>query len=162
MFPYGTGDLTCVARHHKVTLTEAFKHLIRYADKTDDGFYWRFVSHPRFPYWALNMKLRHQLLSQSSVYIHHHPGDANLTIENLCDMVGRFSLQQLMHCLQRYTANVQGSNSYWYQRYKELATYYNRTKDSPTFFFIVSSADTYWPELHKLLPKSSYQTIPRE
>ena len=60
----------------------------------------------RFPYWALNMKLRHQLLSQSSVYIHQHPGDANLTIENLRDMVGRLSAEQLMHRLQRYNANV--------------------------------------------------------
>ena len=28
LFPYGTGDPTCPGRQHKVTLTEAFKHLI--------------------------------------------------------------------------------------------------------------------------------------
>ena len=83
LFPHGNGDPTCVTRHCKATLTEAFKHLIRYCDEIDDNFHWRFASHPRFPYWALNMKLRHQLLSQSSVYICQHPGDANLTIENL-------------------------------------------------------------------------------
>ena len=55
------------------------------------------ISIGTFPYWALNMKLRHQLLSQSSVYIRQHPGDANLTIENLRDMVGRLSAEQLMH-----------------------------------------------------------------
>ena len=71
--------------------------LIWYCDEIDDNFHWRLASHPRFPYWALNMKLRHQLLSQSSVYIRQHPGDANLTIENLRDMVGRLSAEQLMH-----------------------------------------------------------------
>ena len=38
---------------------------------------WRFASHPRFPYWGFNMKQQHQLLSQISVYLQHHPGDAN-------------------------------------------------------------------------------------
>ena len=151
LFPYGTGDPTCPGRRHKVTLTEAFKHLIRYADETDNDFHWRFAAHPRFPYWALNMKLRHQLLSQSSVYVNRHPEDSNLTFENLRDMVGRLSAEQLIHRLHRYTANVQGSNSYWYQRYKELQTLIEQ-KGTPTFFFTVSSADTYWPELHKLMP----------
>lgn len=53
LFPYGKGDPTCPAREYAVTLTEAFKHLICYADAEDGNYHWRFASHPRFPYWAL-------------------------------------------------------------------------------------------------------------
>lgn len=55
LFPYGKGDPTCIARQRQVSLSEGFKHLIRYADVVDGAFWWRFASHPRFPYWALNM-----------------------------------------------------------------------------------------------------------
>ena len=57
LFPYGKGDPTKKSRLRDVKLTEGFKHLIRYADRSPTGkFTWRFASHPRFPYWALNMK----------------------------------------------------------------------------------------------------------
>ena len=151
LFPYGTGDPTCPGRQRPVTYTEAFKHLTRYAVVVNGTFLWRFASHPRFPYWALNMKLRHQLISQTSVYFHHHPADANLTTEDLRDMVGRLSFEQLMSRLQRYAAKVQGSHPYWFQRYCELRTLIEQ-KGPPTFFWKVSSADNHWPELHSLMP----------
>ena len=92
LFPYGKGDPTCKGRHRAVTLAEAFKHLEHYCDILPDGIhYWRFASHPRFPYWALNMKQRHELLTQSRVYIQQHPCDANLTVEQLQEMVGTMS-----------------------------------------------------------------------
>ena len=96
------------------------------------------------------MKLRHQLLSQAKVYLHHNPGDANLTIKELQAMVGNLSSEHLMKRLQRYASKVQGSNQYWYQRYQELRAILDQ-KGPPTFFWTVSSADTYWPELHNLM-----------
>ena len=60
LFPYGKGDPTKRTRLREVSSTDGFKHLIKYADLSTDGmFTWRFASHPRFPYWALNMKQRH-------------------------------------------------------------------------------------------------------
>ena len=51
LFPFGTGDPTVQARVNKVSLTDAFRHLIRFAEQTPQGHYqWRFASHPRFPY----------------------------------------------------------------------------------------------------------------
>lgn len=97
--------------------------------------------------------MRHQLISQSSVYLHHHPADAQLTVEDLRDMVGHLSAEQLMQRLQRYAAKVQGSSQYWYQRCHELRALIEQ-KGPPTFFWTVSSADNYWPELHKLMPHS--------
>ena len=81
LFPYGRGDPTCKARRREVSLSEAFKHLIRYADLDTSGVIrWRFASDPRFPYWCLNIKQRHQLLGQAKMYIQQHPNDAHLTV----------------------------------------------------------------------------------
>ena len=77
LFPYAQGDPTNPGRQRAVSLTDALAHLIRYGERThDDQWKWRFASHPRFPYWGLNMKQRHQLLSQVNVYLHQHPHDA--------------------------------------------------------------------------------------
>jgi hypothetical protein len=114
LFPYGKDDPTNRARQHGITLTEAFKHL-KFAERLADGkFEWRFASHPWFPYWALNMKQRHQLLSQANVYLRQHPADANMTMEELKQMVNSMSANQMMNRLQRYVSKVQGTNQYWY------------------------------------------------
>ena len=155
LFPYGKGDPTCKGRRHAVTLAEAFKHLERYCDVLSNGlFQWRFASHPRFPYWALNMKQRHELLSRSTLYIRQHPCDASLTVEQLQDMVGTMNSIQVMNRLQRYATNVLGSKQYWYTRYQELKALLEQ-KGPATFFWTVSSADNYWPELHSLLPHNT-------
>ena len=159
LFPYGKGDPTCKGRHHAVTLTEAFKHLERYCDTLPNGHsYWRFATHSRFPYWALNMKQRHELLSQSKVYLQQHPCDASLTVEQLQDLVGTMDSVQLMNRLQRYATKVLGSKQYWYTRYQELKALLEQ-KGPATFFWTVSSADNYWPELHSLLPHNTQTGI---
>ena len=151
LFLYGTGDPTFPGRQREVSLTEGFKHLIKYGEKNaSNNLHWRFANHPRSPYWALNMKLGHQFISQAKVYLHHNPGDANLTVEELRVMVGNLSSTQLMRRLQRCAAKVQGSNQHWYQCHQELRALLDQ-KGPPTFFWTVSSADTYWPELHNLM-----------
>ena len=151
LFPHGKGDPTKKTRLREVSLTEGFKHLIKYADLSPlQTFTWRFASHPRFPYWALNMKKRHQLLSQARIYLTQNPQDANLTTEELREMVQQMSAQQLMNRLQRYVAKIQGTRQYWHQRYQELKALITQ-KGAPTFFFTFSAADNYWPDLHRLL-----------
>ncbi len=151
LFPYGKGDPTNRGRQHGITLTEAFKHLMKFAERLADGkFEWRFASHPRFPYWALNMKQRHQLLSQANVYLRQHPADANMTMEELKQMVNSMSANQMVNRLQRYVSKVQGTNQYWYQRLQELVALIEQ-KGCPTFFFTFSAADMHWPDLQKLL-----------
>ena len=151
LFPYGKGDPTNRARQHGITLTEAFKHLMKFAERLADGkFEWRFASHPRFPYWALNMKQRHQLLSQANVYLRQHPADANMTMEELKQMVNSMSANQMVNRLQRYVSKVQGTNQYWYQRLQELLALIEQ-KGCHTFFFTFSAADMHWPDLQRLL-----------
>ena len=107
LFPYGKGDPTKRTRLCEVSLTNGFKHLIKYADLSTNGiFTWRFASHPRFPYWALNMKQRHQLLSQARIYLTQNPQDANLTTEELRQRVGQMTANHLMNRVQRYVAKI--------------------------------------------------------
>ena len=151
LFPYGKGDPTKRTRLRELSLTDGFKHLMKYADlSTNETFKWRFASHPRFPYWALNMKQRHQLLSQARIYLTQNPEDANLTTEELREMVGQMSANQLMNRVQRYVAKIQGTKQYWYQHYLELKALITQ-KGAPTFFFTFSAADNYRPDLHRLL-----------
>ncbi len=152
LFPYGTGDTTYPGRQRQLSLTDGFKHLVRYGEVTADKLKsWRFASHPCFPYWALNMKQCHQLLSQAKIYLQHNPGDADLSVDDLREMVGSMSADQLMKRVQRYAARLQGSRQYWLQRHQELQALLEQ-KGAPTFFWTVSSADNYWPKLHSLLP----------
>ena len=150
LFPYWKGDPTNRARNHDITLAEAFKHLMKFAEFTNGKFEWRFALHPRFPYWALNMKQRHQLLSQANIYLRQHPADANMTMEELKDMVNSMSANQMVNRLQRYVSKVQGTNQYWYQRLQELLALLEQ-KGCPTFFFTFSAADSHWPDLQRLL-----------
>ena len=111
---------------------------MKFVEYTNGKFEWRFASHPRFPYWALNMKQQHQLLSQANIYLHQHPADANMTMEELKDMVNSMSANQMVSRLQRYVSKVQGTNQYWYERLQELLTLLQQ-KSSPTFFFTFSA-----------------------
>ena len=76
---------------------------------------------------------------------------SNLSIDDLRDMVGRLSAEHLMHCLQCYAAKI---HVLWFQRLSELRALIEQ-KSPPTFFWTVSSADTFWPELHNLLPHTA-------
>ena len=102
LFPYSAGDPTNPARQGNVSLTDGLKHLLRYGeiDEHTQMQQWRFASHPQFPYWGLNMKQRHQLLSQMSVYLQHNYRDANLNLDDLRSMINNFTAKQLMNRLQ--------------------------------------------------------------
>ena len=128
LFPHGSSDPTCRGWHYPVSLADSFKHLIKYSDYSPEGTHrWRFASHPRFHYWALNMIQRHQLLSQSKIYMQQNPAEVDLTIEDLQGMVGRMSSVQPMNCLQRFAAKTYGSRQYWHACYQELKALLQQT-----------------------------------
>ena len=81
LFPTGAGDFLSL-RQVPVTIGNYIKDLMQY----DDG---RFAKHPRFRYIALNTEMRHHALQNGRVYIRQHPGDAQLSLDELRDMVGR-------------------------------------------------------------------------
>ena len=73
----GKGDPTNLAKKRNVALGEKVKHLIRFGERINDKWEYRFASHPRFAYWAFNMLQRHRRLAQGSVYLKKNPAKAN-------------------------------------------------------------------------------------
>ena len=81
LFPTGAGDFSGQCQN-QVTIGNYFKHLTMYDDN-------RFAKHPRFRFFALNTEMRWRALQTGRVYVKQHPGDAQLSLDELRDMVGR-------------------------------------------------------------------------
>ena len=81
LFPTGVADFLA-PRPLSVTIGNYLKHMMVY----EDG---RFANHHWFRYFALNTEMRWRALQAGHVYVHQHPHDAQLTVEELRDMVGR-------------------------------------------------------------------------
>ena len=87
LFPDGKGDPTNPAILKNATLKEKVKHLIKFAEKKDSKWIYRFANHPRFSYWALNMIQCKQILQQTGFFLKQNPGEQQLTMEELREMV---------------------------------------------------------------------------
>ena len=115
---------------------------------------------PRFPYWCLNIKQRHQLLGQAKIYIQQPPHDAHLTVKQLQAMVRTLSTDQLVKRVHRYAAKVSGTDQYWFQRYLELKSLLEHAERHPNLFLdCLLCRHLHWPQLHSLMPHSQTETI---
>ena len=83
LFPDGKGDPTNPSLHQDMQLGERIKHLLKYTEKKDGRWIYRFASHPRFAYWAFNMIERKRILQQTGIFLKQNPGEAHLTTEEL-------------------------------------------------------------------------------
>ena len=141
LFPTGAGDFLGL-RQVPVTIGNYIKHLMQY----DDG---RFTKHPRFRYFALNTEMRHRALQNGRVYIRQHPGDAQLSLDELRDMVGRqgeaFS-SRVLHL----ASSLRGTKQYWKRQRSRMLSMVD-TLGLPTIFFTHSAADLQWSELARLI-----------
>ena len=152
LFPDAKGDPmnNASVRNISENETEAFsqkiKHLIKFAEIVNGKWVYRFASHPRFGYWAFNILYRGRLLSQGNFFIKQNPGEANLTFEELQEMLSSGSVtSKLMH----YAKNVTGTNAYWNQRKEQLKATITQV-GAPTISWTLSCADFHWPEFHTL------------
>ena len=141
LFPTGAADFLG-QRCNQVTIGNYFKHLMMY----EDG---RFAKHPQFRFFALNTEMRWRALQVGWIYIRQHPGDTQLTVDELCDKVGQegeiFS-NRVLH----YAASLHGTKQYWFRQRSCLVCMVN-TLGLLTIFFTHSAADLQWPELAKLI-----------
>ena len=140
LFPAGAADFLG-QRHNQVTIGNYFKHLMMY----EDG---HFAKHPRFRFFALNTEMHWHALQTGRIYVRQHPGDAQLSLGELRDMVGRegeaFS-NRVLHTLPPCVA----PGNIGKQRSRLLSMVY--TLGLPTIFFTHSAADLQWPELACLI-----------
>ena len=160
LFPDGKGDSTNTAllRNISESETESFaqkiKHLIKFAEKIHNKWVYRFASHPRFAYWAFNILYRRRLLNQGNFFIKQNPGEANLTFDELQDMLSSASYSTIMSKLMHYAKNITGINAYWNQTKEQLKATITHV-GAPTIFWTLSCADFHWPEFHSLFSENS-------
>ena len=68
LFPDGKGDPTNPSLHRDVSFISCIQHLLKFAESINGKMYFRFASHPRFSYWALNLIQRKRTLQQTNVF----------------------------------------------------------------------------------------------
>ena len=159
LFPDGKGDPTNPSLHRDVPLAERVKHLLRFGENIDGKWLYRFASHPRFAYWALNMIQRKRILHQTGIFLKQNPGEAHLTVEELQQMAADNNTNVFVSKLSRYLSNITCSNAYWHKAKEDLKAIISHV-GAPTFFFTFSSADMHWPDLHALFSSSLSDTTP--
>lgn len=104
LFPTGAADFLA-PRPRKVTVGNYFKHLVMYKDG-------RFARHCRFRYFALNTEMRWRALQTGRIYVHQHPHDARLSVEELRDMVGRQG-EAFSNRVLHFATSLRGMQQYW-------------------------------------------------
>ena len=108
IFPDRKGDPmnNALVRNIPGNETDAFsqkiKHLIKFAEKINGKWVYRFASHPRFGCRVLNILYRRHLSSQGDFFIKQNPGEANLTFEELQEMLSSGSYSTVMSKLMHY------------------------------------------------------------
>ena len=65
-------------RQNQVTIGNYFKHLMMYIRMTTIV-----LPNPRFRFFALNTEMRWRALQTGRVYVKQHPGDAQLSLDEL-------------------------------------------------------------------------------
>lgn len=133
-FPDGKGDPTSQTLTRDVPLLERVKHLIKFAEKINGKWVYRFASHPRFSYWAFNMIQRKRTLEQTGIFLKQNPGEAHLTTEELREMATANDSAAFMSKVSRYVANIPGTNAYWHKVKEDLKAIVTNV-GVPTFFF---------------------------
>ena len=97
-------------------------------------------------FFTLNPEMRWHALQTGRVYVRQHPGDAQLSLDELRDMVGRQG-EAFSNRVLHYASSLHGTKQYR-QRSRLLSMV--DTLGLPTIFFTHSAADLQWPELARL------------
>ena len=92
--------------------------------------------------------MRWRALQTGRVYVRQHPGDAQLSLDELRDMVGRQG-EAFSNRVLHYASSLRGTKQYWFRQRSRLLSMVD-TLGLPTIFFTHSAADLQWPELARL------------
>ena len=100
-------------------------------------------------FFALKTEMRWRALQAGRIYIQQHPGDAQLTVDELRDMAGREG-EAFSNRVLHYAASLRGTRQYWFRQCGRLISMVD-TFGLPTIFFTHIAADLQWPELTHLI-----------
>lgn len=141
LFPYGRGDLRYPLRPKKISFDKYFKYLLKYHDQ-------RFCKDQRFPFFAMNSKMRWDALRIGSVYIRKDPRFDAMTIDEMVAQIEHSP--QFADNIMYFAAGLRSTRQYWRQRCAELLEMVAQI-GTPTVFFTLSAADYHWADIFKLI-----------
>jgi len=95
------------------------------------------------------MLYRKRILGQSSFFLKQNPTEANLTIDELRQMIMSDSYESIISKLMHYAKNVSGNNAYWNRAKDDLKAIITQV-GAPTIFWTLSCAGFHWPEFHDI------------
>ena len=154
LFPYGTGDVTKKDRRVEVTMTDANKHLLKYAvwDVQREVWFYPFADHDRWCHWGQDTAERHRFNGQKSVYLSKSPEDANLTEEDMREIVEENGerLRSILARMSMFIANINGSPAYLH-KWKIWLEALMEQEGMCSIWFSLSMADNHWDDLHRAL-----------
>ena len=93
--------------------------------------------------------MRWRALQAGRIYIRQHSLDAQLSVEDLRDMVGREG-EAFSNRVLHYASSLRGTRQYWFKQRSRLIAMVD-TPGLPTVFLTHSAADLQWPELARLI-----------
>ena len=126
------------------------KHLLKFAERKDGKWHFRFAAHSRFAYWAYNLLLRRRILSTGNMYLKRNPDEIVFSIDHLQEMLNSSSsMNTLMSKLFYFGNNITGTNCYWNKARKDLEAIITQ-EGCPTIFFTLSMAEYHWPDFLKI------------
>ena len=100
------------------------------------------------------MLYRKRILGQSNFFLKQNPTEANLTIDDLKQMITSDSYESLISKLMHYAKNVSGTNAHWNRAKDDLKAIITQV-GAPTIFWTLSCAEFHWPEFHNLFNNTS-------
>ena len=94
---------------------------------------------------------RHRTLSQANFCMHQNQYMSHLSVEEPVAILRNVSADYFVQRVYKYTANITGSNPYWFHKRRELTAQANQEGLQVTIFFTFSAADNHWKNLVRLL-----------
>ena len=89
------------------------------------------------------------MLQTGRIYVRQNPEDAQLSVDELHDMIGRDG-ENFSSRVLRYASSLRGTCQYWMQQRRQLIAMVDAL-GTPTVFFTHSAADFQWPGLRNLI-----------
>jgi hypothetical protein len=117
LFPFGVGDFTNHDRPvDNVPMKDVMKHLLFYCIAKEDGtFFYPFVVHERWAYWAQNTLERHRFLQQRSICLNRLPNQVTgMDMDELNEFIREGDpdmMRSITGKMQMFSANIQGSDA---------------------------------------------------
>ena len=94
---------------------------------------------------------RHKTLSQTNFCMHQNQDMSHSGVEEPAALLRNLSAEYFFQRVYKYTANITGSDPYWFHKRCKLVSQDNQEGLQGALFFTFSAADNHWKPLVRLL-----------